>query len=599
MRAAVWLLVALAAGCPSAPPEPPDDDDDDTTEAPTPDDDDDDDATEAPTPDDDDTTDPPDPDRVVEVPHPECADPVPSPGSFTDGLPFSGLDFVHVTDPAYTADFADLMSAFADVVSTGVVAADLDADGIVDLYLTQTVGPNALYWGLGGGVFEPSAAHGAELTAWQSGLANAVDQDSDGLLDLLVGGRDHLRLFRNQGDRTFADVTAEVGLIEPLGWAGGSAWSDWDEDGDLDLFAGGYTNTVDTDGTTSWSATSVTNRLYRNDGAALVDVTEALGDQGEEDGAVLHAVWRDLDHDGDPDLLQVNDFGDIVVNTKLWENGGPSGASWSWTERAVESGLGYLGSPMGALVRDLDGDGWDDLWLSDFGPFSILRSLGPWSWVDATLAWSPTVVLESDDTHWSILDVDLDGDGTPGVFAAFGPIPPIFTGDVPSWPDQWDRFLVPTNDRFGELHYVEIQDEVLPDPMDGLSRGVAMADFDGNGVPDLIVPHVGEPPSLLLGRCTSNERLVVTLQDFQDPNRSGVGARVTVERGALVATQEVSAGSRGTFSGSEPILFFGVGLGPGSARITVEWPRGPAEVFEDVCAHCRVTINRGSPSTGE
>jgi len=444
-------------------------------------------------------------------------------------------------------------------------------------------------------MFEPGVAHGAELPNLQTGLANAADQDGDGLLDLLVGGRAHLRLFRNQGDRTFADVTAEVGLIEPIGWAGGAAWSDWDEDGDLDLFAGGYSNTVDTDGVTFWSTTSGPNRLYRNDDGVLTDVTASLGDQGEEDGAVLHAVWRDLDHDGDPDLLQVNDFGDIVVNSKLWSNEGPSGDSWGWMERATESGLGYMGAPMGALVRDLDGDGWEDLWLSDFGPFNILRSLEAWSWVDATLAWSPTLVLESDDTHWSILDVDLDGDGTPGIFVPFGPIPFVFTGEPSTYVDQWDRFLIPTSDRFGEFHYVEVQDEVLPDPMDGLSRAVAKADFDNNGVPDLIVPHVGEPPSLLLGRCTANERLVIALRDFDSPNGYAVGARVTVESGDLSSTQEMSAGGRGTFSGSEPVLFFGVGSSAGPVRVTVEWPQGEAEIFDDVCPHCRVTIRRGSP----
>lgn len=592
MRRSLLALILLL-GCPSsAPPPPPVDDDDDSTEPPV--DDDDDDSTEPPGDDDDSAIEPPS-DRVIEVPHPPCADPASPPGELLDGLGGSGVDFLHVTDPDFTDDNQDLLSAFADVVTTGVVAADLDGDGLVDLYFTNTVGANALYWGLGGGAFEAATAHGAELDEWQSGLANAADQDGDGLLDLLVGGRDHLRLFRNRGDRTFEDVTTAVGLVEPMGWAGGAAWADWDEDGDLDLFAGGYTDWVDTNGTTFWDATSVTNRLYRNDDGVFSDQTASFGVQNDEDGAVLHAVWRDLDRDGDTDLLQVNDFGDLLTNTRLWRNDGPNGDGWAFSEMALASGLGYLGAPMGAMVRDLDGDGLDDLWLSDFGDFNIYQGLLEWSWVDVSLAWSPTVVLESDDTHWSILDVDLDGDGVPGVYVAFGPIPFIFTGEIPTYPDQWDRFLVATSDQFGEFHFVEVQDEVFPDPMDGLSRAVAKADLNADGVPDLVIPHVGEPPSLLLGRCTDNERLVVQLEDFDNPNRTAVGARVTVQRGDLRITQEVSAGGRGTFSGSEPVLFYGLGPAGDPARVTVQWPRGGTEVFDGICPHCRVTIRRGTP----
>ena len=588
MRPVIWAALLLA-GCPVAPDPPPANDDDSTEPLG-----DDDDSTE-PLDDDDDSTEPPDPKRVIERAHPDCAIPTASPGAFVDGLAASGVDFVHLADPTLTADPNDLLSAFADVVSTGVVTADLDGDGFVDLFFTQTLGANALYWGAGDGTFTRSDMHGAELSALQSGIANAADQDGDGLLDLLVGGRDHLRLFRNGGDRTFYDVTAAVALIEPIGWAGGAAWADWDLDGDLDLFAGGYTDWVDTNGTTFWEATSVINRLYRNDGGVLVDRTATLGEQGPEDGAVLHAVWRDLDRDGDPDLLQVNDFGDILVNSKLWSNEGPGANGWTWDERALDAGLGYLGAPMGALVRDLDGDGLDDLWLSDFGAFNIFRSLSAWSWVDVSLAWAPTVTLESDDTHWSVIDLDLDGDGTPGVFIAFGPIPSVFTGEEPFWPNQWDRFLVPTSDRFGEHHYVEVQDSVFPAPMTGLSRGVAKADLNADGIPDLVVPHVGEAPSLLLGRCTPNDRLVIALDDVGSANRFGVGARVTVERGALRIEQEISAGGRGTFSGGEPVLFFGLGDGDDPVVVTVDWPRGATEVFDGVCAHCRVTIRRDAP----
>ena len=585
-----WLLVLLAGvlGCPTvAPLGLPDED------VPFPSNDDDaatDDDDSSSDDDDDSSSDDDDGDgSVEEAPYPPCAVPVASPGAYVDGLLGSGVDFVHATDPAFTADPNDLMSAFSDVLTTGVVAADLDGDGPIDLFFTNTVGPSRFYWGNGDGTFVAGESILAEAI---TGLANAADYDGDGDLDLLVGGRDHLLLFRNDGSRAFTDVTESMGIVQPEGWAGGSAWADWDLDGDLDLYAGGYISSTITDHATFWEGTSTPNVLYRQEGGTFVDERSLLGPLETEDGAVLHARWRDLDHDGDPDLVQVNDFGDILINTFIWENEGAAGGPRTFAERGIEGGVPYISAPMGLLAEDLDGDGWEDLWFSDFGDHTILRALpGGLSWVDVSLSWMGFVPLISEEASWSILGTDTDGDGDLEVFVPYGPIPTVFNGTVLQFPNQGDRFFVNTGTS-ASPDFREAQDEVLPSALDGLSRAAIETDLNGDGVPDLVVPHVGSAPSLLLGQCTTNRRLAVTLRDPTSANRFAIGARVTVQSGTLSQTRTVDAGGRGTFSGGEPLVFFGLGSGTSSVRIQVIWPGGGESLHENVCDHCRVTVTR-------
>jgi len=591
-RLLLGLLAACLLGCPIAEPPTLDDDDDFTLGAGDDDDvaDDDDAADDDDLANDDDSADSANV-SIATAPYPACASPVESPGAYTDAGAGSGVDFVHATDAALTSDPDDLVSAFADVLSTGAVAADLDQDGAVDLFFTSTIGPSQVFWGNGDATFTPGMS---VLPTAMSGLANAADYDGDGDLDLLVGGFDHLDLFRLD-ERTLTNVTAEVGLFQPDGWAGGAAWADWNRDGQLDLYAGGYVTSSETDHETFWKGSSSDNVLYRQDGGVFVDERALLGPLPEEDGTVLHAVWRDMDHDGDVDLIQVNDFGDLVINTFVWENVGLVNGTWTFTERGVAGGVPYMNAPMGCLVEDLDGDGWEELWFSDFGSQYILRGTGGgFAWVDVTLSWMGFVNLLSEEASWSMLGTDLDGDGDLELFIPYGPIPTVFTGIPPVLANQPDRFLTNVGEPDAP-DFREAQQDVFPAPLDGLSRAAMETDLNGDGVPDLVVPHIGESPSLLLGQCTENRRMAVELRDPSSGNRFGVGGRITVRAGSRVQTRTLDAGGRGTYSGQDPIAFFGLGTGEDPVQLDVVWPDGATSVLHDVCGHCRVTLSRVAP----
>ena len=512
--------------------------------------------------------------------YPACESPVAAPGGWTDGLPGSGVGFTHYAPEELLFDDEDFTLPLAFTVSAGVVSADLDQDGAVDLYFPQTEGDNALYWGNGDGTFQLANPGDAAVTGELASSASAADFDGDGDLDLAVMMLHGIRLLRLDG-RTFTDVTDALGISQADGTAGTPSWADFDGDGDLDLYEGRHALAVYSD----LDIDAAPDRLWRNDGDTFTNVVSDFP-LVAGDGAWLHGVWDDFDGDGDLDLFHVNDFGDADVNSFLWENGGPAGGGWSWTDRLPASGAGVMQAPMGALVRDLNGDGLLDLWISGLGETVIYRALSAWEFVDATIAWAPAMSHVISDVSWSVVDVDLDGDGVPGVLIVYGPLPS--EPDDPGFdPLQPDRFFVgdPTNG------YVDRGAAVFPAPQDGDSRGVGLSDMNADGVPDLVIGHVNGAPSLLLGRCTANRRLVVHLRDPTSRNRFAIGARVTVQAGGATQVQTLRAGGRGTYSGSDPVLFFGMGAAD-VATVTVRWPDGVEQVLADACAHCRLTVTR-------
>ena len=528
--------------------------------------------TEAPPVDDDDVT---QGDRF-----PECASPVAAPGGWTDARVAAGVDFEHFVPMEFLFDEDDYTLPLAFTVAAGVVSADLDQDGAVDLYFPQTVGANALYWGNGDGTFTIGNPGDAGLPDELSATASAADFDGDGDLDLAVMQMHGIRLLRLDG-RVFTDVTDDLGITQADGTAGTPSWADYDGDGDLDLFEGRHALAVYSD----LDIDPAPDRLWRNDGATFTDVMSTFP-LVAGDGAWLHGVWDDFDGDGDLDLFHVNDFGEADVNSFLWENGGADGGGWSWTDRLADSGMGVLVAPMGSLVRDLDGDGWLDIWISGIGEMVIYRSLGPWSFVDATLSWAPSMLHVISDISWSVVDIDLDGDGVPGVLVTYGPLPSE-PGDPEYDPDQPDRFFVGDP----SAGYANRGPAVFPSVQDGDSRGVGVSDLNGDGVPDVVIGHVNGPPSILVGQCTANNRLVVRLRDPSSNNRFGIGARVTVTSDSGAQVQTMRAGGRGTYSGSDPVLFFGMGQAA-AATVTVRWTDGSEQVLSDACTHCPLTVTR-------
>jgi hypothetical protein len=231
--------------------------------------------------------------------------------------------------------------------------ADYDNDGLLDLYVangSQSVaGPNFLYRNEGEGRFAEVAAQ-AGVAGDERSLGCAWgDYDNDGLQDLYVAnfGQPN-RLYRNNGDGTFAERARQAG-VDDDGNGAGAAWGDYDNDGWLDLYLFNTNEGDDVD------------RLYRNLGdGTFADVTAAVGLSAHEDGEAV--MWGDYDNDGWLDLYLVNrsDFG--RQRNRLLRN-------FDGTRFVdVAAAAGVLGTGMGhpAATADYDGDGRLDIFVGNF-----------------------------------------------------------------------------------------------------------------------------------------------------------------------------------------------------------------------------------------
>ena len=275
----------------------------------------------------------------------------------------------------------------------GVIIFDFDGDGFQDIFVPDRLGPDALYRNSGNGAFNDvvAAAGVDDRGVTGSGGGCAADYDNDGDQDIYVSSYGPSRLFRNEGDSTFSDVTAAAGIEEPdATYTTGCAWGDYDRDGGVDLIVVRHMH--------GWSP-GMRERadfarevrplaLYRNQGnGTFADVTHLLGDpttraatggSGERFGRVWGAGfqpgWLDYDNDGDPDLYVVNDFGPLVQPNVLWRNDGLGlDGRWRFVDISTSSGAGVPMHGMGLAVGDYDLDGFLDLFMTNID--SLAKSL--------------------------------------------------------------------------------------------------------------------------------------------------------------------------------------------------------------------------------
>jgi hypothetical protein len=333
--------------------------------------------------------------------------------------------------------------------------ADFDNDGDLDQFVGFRGRPNRLYR-QDRGRFEDVAAAVGLADNVETRAASWGDYDGDGDVDLYVGfiGGPRNKLYRNDGDgRHFTDVTADAGLALE-GVSRQASWVDYDNDGDLDLFA---------------AFRDRPNRLLRNDGGRFTDVTAAagVGDARKSVGA----VWFDIDADGDLDVFVANQNGD--TNGLLRNDGGRFvDVAREWGVEALRQSAEFGG--VGPAVADADGDGLLDLFVANYGPSALYRNDKNRRFLDVTKDAGLFFEQHATTPSWG----DYDNDGRPDLYVAG------FLVNVTHYPDHLFRN---TRERDGAMRFEDVLPALINEH-DG-SHGVQWVDYDGDGAVDLALSN--------------------------------------------------------------------------------------------------------------
>ena len=464
-------------------------------------------------------------------------------------------------------------------LGTGQAWADYDNDGWVDLFLAGGQSPSTLYRNNGDGTFSISE-HTAEVALADTWTGGAVwaDYDNDGWRDLYVLAHGPNTLFRNEAGAGFRDVTAAAGVGD-AGKGSTATWGDYDADGFLDLFVANWRCFPEC--ARDNAAALASDRLYRNRGdGTFVDVSGLLG--AKLQGAAFSASFADFDSDGDPDIYVVNDKVEHPIGNVLWRNDGPGCAGWCWSDASDETRTGNVGYGMGLAVGDYDNDLDLDFYFSDMGePMSLLQNVDG-RFRDATEAAGVGAEQPGGAVGWGTVFFDFDNDGWLDLFLATSG----YAGRFESSGELVDFLFPYTNVLFRNRGYGNYVDVSPPSwhRRRSPSMGVAYADYDRDGLVDLVVGNFNLGYTLYRNTglaAAGHHWLRVRLEGRPPVNRDAIGARVLVTPAdGRARMQEVKSGSS-LGAGNDTALHFGLGRSS-TVSVRVVWPNGVQEELGEV-----------------
>lgn len=501
----------------------------------------------------------------------------------------AGIDFIHRNSPTRQKYLIETMGG-------GIALLDFNNDGRLDIFLVNSgklddpVKPpanfarrdpafwNRLYRQNADGSFtDVTAAAGLSNAGNNYGMGVAAgDYNGDGFPDLYVTNYGRNELYRNNGNGAFTDVTGEAGVAAG-GWSASAGFFDYDNDGRLDLFVTRY---LDWDISrnilcgTPFRAycrpdkfSGVTNILFRNEGGGRFrDVSERSGIASVK-GKALGVAFNDYDGDGFADVFVANDG----MEQFLFHNKGDG----AFEERALEAGVALSddGRPyagMGAAFADYDNDGRPDIAVTNLAleKYALYRNDGGGQFSYTSLT-TGLAGLTASNSGWGAGFYDFDNDGWKDLFVAqshvLDNVEKIHSGL---------RYLEPP----ALLRNVagRFEKSTLAALPAVAGRGAAFGDLNNDGYVDAVVSVLGGRPMVLINRGGQNHWLTVKV---------AVGATVRV------GSQSGYATSSGSYlSASDQRLYFGLGRQK-HADVEIVRPGGRKQVLKNVAADRILTVS--------
>jgi hypothetical protein len=519
----------------------------------------------------------------------------PEPVTFEDIAARAGVDFVLRNSATPERHQIEPMVA-------GVAIFDFNNDGRPDLYFVNGARQprfdkpdagwfNRLYRNNGDGTFtDVTQRAGLKGVGFATGVAIA-DYDNDGWEDVFIAGVDRNILYRNRGDGTFEDVTAHAGLNPAAGtpkpWSVSAGWFDYDNDGLLDLMVVNYCRWSpehDPPCSIGKARTYCHPKYYEGLPNSLYhnNGDGTFTDVSAASGIAAH-VGKSmsvsfLDYDQDG-LLDMFVANDTTPNFLFHNEGGGKFRETATTAGVAFNDDGRAVSSMGVDARDLDNDGLEDLFVTanQSETFPLFRNLGKAFFSDITYA-SGTGSQTLPFTGWSAGIFDFNNDGFKDLFAACGAI----DDNVEEFSHRSSRQTNLVLANAGGRRFINVTGSAGRDLQRAAwHRGAAFGDLDGDGRVDVVVSRIGERAAVFRNMSANrNHFLAVRLRGHRS-NRDGIGAMIHVKGASGREQWNRVTTAVGYGSSSDRTAFFGM-AGDTTAWLEILWPSGVHQIQPEV-----------------
>jgi hypothetical protein len=531
----------------------------------------------------------------------------------------------------------------------GVALGDINNDGLIDIYFSANQLPNKLYLNKGNFIFEDitEKAGVAGAKAWSTGVSMA-DVNADGLLDIYVcnsgdvkGDNRENELFINNGDLTFTEKAKEYNLAD-RGFSTHAAFFDYDNDGDLDVYI--LNNSYQSIGSFNLrkNERGVRNelgghKLMRNDNNHFTDVSTEAGIYGSIIAFGLGVTVGDINKDGWQDIYVSNDFFErdyLYINN---QNG-------TFTEHLPEEMKSISGASMGADLADINNDTYPDIFVTEMLPnenarIKTVTTFENWDRYqynvtngyhhqftrnmlqlnNANNTFSDIgrlAKVEATDWSWGALMFDADNDGWRDIFVANGIYQDLTNQDFLQYASSEEFVKSVLIDK--KVDYKKLIDIIPSHPvsnfffkndgnlkfpdktsewginMPGFSNGSAYGDLDNDGDMDLVVNNVNMEAFVYKNEAQKiypKNHFLKFILSGTGKNRRALGTKITILNGDQKFFAEQMP-MRGFESTVDDRINFGLGELERVDKVTIEWPDGTTTELDSVKTNQILTLRQ-------